>query len=88
MENETPDYRHATSDLWEAAALWAHGAVISHTKHDGERMVFCFAYTQGLAEAAQQHRRSDLKVSSLLMREGYYQVRALLDPRSQHARRR
>lgn len=88
MTTTAPEYRHATSDLWEAAALWAHGAVISHTERDGDRVVFRFALATGVAEASQLHRRGDLHVPSLLMREGYYQVRAMVDHGSRYDRHR
>ena len=88
MTTELPEYRHATSDIWEAAAMWAHGAVVSHTEREGDRVVFHFAVGTDIAEAAQSHRRGELMVPSLLMREGYYQMRASVDHEVRHAVRR
>ena len=87
-----PDYRHTTSDIWEAAALWANGQPISHTERDGETVIFCFSAGPGVAEAADVYHRGDLRVSALQYHQGYMQMRALmrgvLGPQASRARRR
>lgn len=71
--------KHATSDIWEAAAMWALGAALSHTERDGDRVVFVFAAGLDYAEASQLHRRGQLDVKSLAMRQGIYEMRSMLD---------
>lgn len=76
MNDEAAEYRHATSDIWEAASLWALGWPISHTDSEGDTVVFCFpAAGEAIETAAQNHQRGVLQVSSLALRNGYYAAR-------------
>ena len=69
------DYRHRTSDLWEAAYLWSQGYPLSHTEHDGERVWFCFPVGDRIQELLREYQVGDASVNPLLFRQGYFQMR-------------
>lgn len=75
-------YRHRTSDTWEALALWAEGWPVLGTEADHDRRIVSFLFPDGgddLRDAVQAHRTGTLMVRSLALREGYRQLRAMVD---------
>lgn len=76
------EYRHRTSNTWEAASLWAAGWPVIGTElgDDGRSVIFLFPDGgEGLRKAAQDHLRGELTVSSLALREGYRQMREMVE---------
>lgn len=76
------EYRHRTSDTWEAASLWAVGWPVIGTElaTDGRSVVFIFPDGgDELRKASQDHLRGQLTVSSLALREGYRQMRDMVE---------
>lgn len=68
---------HRSSDAWEAAALYACGWPIVDTESEEGLVFFCFPRGgDDLTEAVQGHRAGRLMVSSLAIRQAYYEVRA------------
>lgn len=78
--NSSPNSRHRTSDLWEAAFLWAQGHPLSHTEHDDEgRVYFCFP--DGgvkLHDQVQSYRVGSALVNPIAHRQGYYEMRGAM----------
>jgi hypothetical protein len=78
MTLERP-HKHRTSDLWEAATLWALGFTASHTETDAGHVEFVFPEMgTRIDEAVCAYRAGDARVNALAMKQGYYQARSLI----------
>lgn len=73
------DYRHRTSDLWEATFLWSKRYPLSHTEHDGGRVFFCFPDAPGLLDDLRDYQLGEALVNPTALRHGYYQMRQAMD---------
>lgn len=83
----TAEYRHRTSDLWEAAFLWSQGFPLSHTEHDGERVWFCFPDATGVEDHLRDYQLNRALVNPLLHRQGYFQMRDAMTAELRNASR-
>lgn len=79
MSTTDAEYRHRTSDLWEAAFLWSRKFPLSHTEHEGQRVWFCFPVSPGLADDLRDYQLGDALVNPTALRHGYYQMRQAMD---------
>jgi hypothetical protein len=82
------EYRHRTSDLWEASFLWAQGCPLSHTERDGERVWFCFPDIDGVEDLLRDYQLGNALVNPLLHRQGYFQMRDAMSRELRDARAR
>lgn len=88
MKTLDADYRHRTSDLWEAAYLYSQGHPLSHTERDGSRVFFCFPGSSGLLDDLRAYHLGAATVNPVAHRQGYYQMRTAMDSELRDARAR
>lgn len=75
------DTRHRTSDLWEAAFVWAQGYPLIDTERVSEdRIVFCFPDGgEQLRDAIHTYRLGTALVNPVSYRQGYYEMREAMN---------
>jgi hypothetical protein len=65
--------RFSTTNLNEAAALWAAGFVTSHTTQHGRTVRFHFVQDDTIWETVETYRRGALRVDPDMLISGYRQ---------------